>query len=208
MQRGGSVLLSGKINLSSRWRGVATVNPDMASNNEEKIRGARELCEKARWQDVLAFAARWQAENPADAKALFYQGVAQVSLGRLPEAETSYRRALALDAKDYKTWNNLAALLLNALNQPDEAVQCLAQALKLEPNNPLGWANLASVHGQLDRHVEALECAERALVLDPQMVEAHLHRARAAQMLGRREIVRTSSEALAKLPPEKFRRAR
>ena len=70
----------------------------MASNNEEKIRSARELCEKARWEDVLAFAARWQAEDPADAKALFYQGVAQVSLGRLPEAETSYRRSLALDA--------------------------------------------------------------------------------------------------------------
>jgi tetratricopeptide (TPR) repeat protein len=183
-------------------------NPDMALNNEEKIHAARALCEKARWPDVLAFAARWHAENPADAKALFYEGVAQVSLGRLPEAETSYRRALAIDAADYKTWNNLAALLLNALNQPAEAAQCLAQALKLEPNNPLGWANLASVHGRLDRHVEALECADRALALDPQMVEAHLHRARAAQMLGRREIVRTASEALAQLPPEKFRRRR
>lgn len=180
----------------------------MSLNNEEKIRAARELCEKARWPEVLTFAARWQAENPSDAKALFYQGVAQVSMGRLPEAETSYRRSLAIDAADYKTWNNLAALLLNALNQPAEAVRCLAQALKLEPNNPLGWANLASVHGRLDRHAEALECAEHALALDPQMVEAHLHRARAAQMLGRREIVRTASEALAKLPPEKFRRAR
>jgi hypothetical protein len=40
------------------------------------------------------------------------------------------------------------------------------------------------------------------------MVEAHLHRARAAQMLGRREIVRAVSEALAKLSPEKFRRMR
>ena len=180
----------------------------MALNNEEKIRAARELCEKARWQEVLAFAARWQTEDPADAKALFYQGVAQVSLGRLPEAETSYRQSLAMDATDYKTWNNLAALLLNALNQPAEAVQCLAKALKLEPNNPLGWANLASVHGRLDRHVEALECAERALTLDPQMVEAHLHRARAAQMLGRRDVVRSASEALAKVPPEKFRRAR
>ena len=134
--------------------------------------------------------------------------MAQVSLGRLPEAETSYRRSLAIDGTDYKTWNNLAALLLNALNQPAEAAQCLAQALKLDPSNPLGWANLASIHGRLERHAQALECAERAIALDPQMVEAHLHRARAAQMLGRRDIVREASEALAKLPPEKFRRAR
>jgi tetratricopeptide (TPR) repeat protein len=180
----------------------------MALDIEEKIRAARALCEKARWPEVLAFTGQWLAENPADAKALFYQGVALVSLGRLPEAETSYRRSLAIDATDFKTWNNLAALLLNALNQPAEAAQCLAQALKIEPNNPLGWANLASMIGRLNRHEPALECAERALALDPQMVEAHLHRARAAQMLGRREIVRAASEALAKLPPGKFRRAR
>ena len=64
------------------------------------------------------------------------------------------------------------------------------------------------MYGRQDRHVQALECAERALALDPQMVEAHLHRARAAQMLGRRDIVRAVSEALANVPPEKFRRAR
>jgi hypothetical protein len=40
------------------------------------------------------------------------------------------------------------------------------------------------------------------------MVEAHLHRARAAQSLGRPEIVRAASEALAQLPPEKFKRTR
>jgi hypothetical protein len=40
------------------------------------------------------------------------------------------------------------------------------------------------------------------------LVEAHLHRARAAQMLGQTEIVRATTEALAQLPPEKFKRAR
>jgi len=40
------------------------------------------------------------------------------------------------------------------------------------------------------------------------MVEAQLHRARAAQMLGQMEIVQAVSESLATMPPEKFRRAR
>jgi tetratricopeptide (TPR) repeat protein len=169
---------------------------------------ARALCEKARWPEVLAFARQWHAEDPAEAKALFYQGVAQVSLGRLIEAETSYRRALALDGTDFKTWNNLAGLLFNSLNQAAEGARCMAEALKIEPGNPLGWANLASMNGRLNRHVQALACADRALALDPDMVEAHLHRARAAQMLGRREIVSAVSAALAKLPPEKFGRTR
>jgi len=194
--------------LSSKERDVATVNSFMASNIEDKAAHARSLCEKGLWPDVLAFAQSWQSKNPADAKALFYQGVALVSLGRLVEAETSYRRALALDKTDFKTWNNLAALLFNALNQPAEGAKCMAEALKIEPGNPLGWSNLASMNGRLDRHAQALACADRALALDPDMVEAHLHRARAAQMLGQREIVRTVSEALAKLAPEKFRRTR
>jgi tetratricopeptide (TPR) repeat protein len=169
---------------------------------------ARALCEQGRWPDALAFARRWQAETPDEAKAFFYEGVALASLGRFVEAETAYYRALALDEKDFKTWNNLAALLFDALKQPGEGAKCLAQAMRIDPGNKLGWANLASMHGQLGRHREALECADRALALDPQMVEAQLHRARAAQALGKLEIVRAASEALALLPPEKFKRAR
>ncbi|HZL77377.1 MAG TPA: tetratricopeptide repeat protein [Candidatus Limnocylindrales bacterium] len=178
-----------------------TIEPD-------KIAHARSLCEQGLWPDVLAFAQQWHTENPADAKALFYSGVALASLGRFVEAETIYRRAVKLDEADFKTRNNLAALLFDALNRPGDAVKCLDEALRINPANPLGWANLASMNGQLGRHAQALACAERALTLDPQMVEAQLHRARAAQMLGQPEIVRAASEALAKLPPEQFRRTR
>jgi tetratricopeptide (TPR) repeat protein len=180
----------------------------MAASLETKIAHARSLCEKGSWPEALAFAQQWAAENPADAKAWFYAGVALAAAGRLVEAESNYRRALKLDTTDFKAWNNLAGLLFGALNRPAEAAQCLMQALQLDPGNPLGWANLASMNGQLGRHAQALDCAERALALDPQMVEAHLHRARAAQALGRPEIVRAASEALAGLPLEKFRRMR
>jgi tetratricopeptide (TPR) repeat protein len=180
----------------------------MVLHSEEKISEARRLCEAGAWPDVLAFAQQWHAENPADAKALFYAGVALAALGKFAEAEADYRRALKLDAADFKTWNNLAALLFDALKRPAEAAHCLAQALKIDPGNKLGWANLASMNGQLGRHAQARACAERALAIDPQMVEAQLHRARAAQMLGQKEIVQAASEALAQLPPEKFRRTR
>src|ERR1035437_953376 len=180
----------------------------MATSSTTKARQARALCEQGKWPDVLALAQQWREQHPADAKALFYSGVALAATQRFAEAETAYRSALKIDPADFKIWNNLAALLFDALNQPAEGAKCLAQALKIEPGNKLGWANLASMNGQLGRHVQARVCAERALDLDPEMVEAHLHRARAAQMLGQTEIVRAASEALAKLPPEKFKRAR
>ena len=180
---------------------LATMGPDKTAH-------ARSLCEKGLWPDVLEFAEQWTTESPDEAKAFFYLGVALAAAGRFVEAETAYFRALAMDDGDFKTWNNLAALQFDALNQPVEGVKSLGRAMQIDPGNKLGWANLASMNGQLGRHTQALECAERALALDPHMVEAHLHRARAAQALNRPEIVRAASEALAQIPPEKFRKSR
>ena len=166
----------------------------MAVSPSEKIAHARSLCEQARWPEVLEFAQAWAAETPADAKAWYYSGIALAAAGRLIDAETSYRRGLKLDASDFKAWNNLAALLFGAMNRPVDAAQCLMQALQIDPGNQLGWANLASMNGQLGRHAQALECAERALALNPQMVEALLHRARAAQALEEQIMTKTGPE--------------
>jgi tetratricopeptide (TPR) repeat protein len=169
---------------------------------------ARALCEKNLWSEVLTFALKWQTENPADAKSFFYQGVALAALGKFTEAEKNYRCALELDPQDFKTWNNLAGILFDTLERPVDAIRCIEAALKIEPANKLAWANLASMVGQLGRHDDALKCAERALAIDPQMVEAQLHKARAALALGKREMLRAASEALSKLPLEKFQRTR
>jgi tetratricopeptide (TPR) repeat protein len=61
--------------------------------------------------------------------------------------------------------------------------------------------------GRLGRHDKALEFAERSLSLDPNFVEAHLHKASAAKALGRMEIVKEVCAALASIRPENFRRA-
>jgi tetratricopeptide (TPR) repeat protein len=180
----------------------------MSRKTEEKIKEARELCDKGLWPDVLAFARKWHAENPAEAKALFFQGVGLAAMGRFVEAETIYRRALKQDEKDFKAWNNLAGVLFDSLSKPMDAIRCMERALKLEPQNKLGWSNLASMVGRLGRHEKALEFAGRALALDPNMVEAHLHKAAAAKALGKTEIVREAALALAAIEAEKFRRAR
>ena len=177
-------------------------------DTHQKAEEARELCEKGLWPRVLDFAREWHAESPAEAKALFYQGVALAAAGRFVEAETAYRRALQLDAMDFKAWNNLAGVLFEARKKPAEAIECMRQALKVDPQNKVGWANLTSMVGRLGRHDKALEFAERALTLDPNFVEAHLHKASAAKALGRPEIVKEVCAALAVIEPENFRRAR
>lgn len=169
---------------------------------------AQLLCEKGLWSEVLAFAKKWHAENPASAQAWFFQGVALVGWGKFAEAETAFRRALALNAENFNTWQQLGYLLSASLHRPADGAKCFVQALQIEPRNKFCWLDLARMHTQLHHHQEALECADRALALDPQMAAAHLQRARAAQALGKMEIVRAASEALATLPAEKFKSSR
>jgi tetratricopeptide (TPR) repeat protein len=176
--------------------------------SEENVGHARALCEQGLWPDVLAFAQKWQSENPADYKASYYAGLGFSGLGQFAQAETAYRRALALDATDPKVWNNLSKILFENLKRPMDGILCIEQILKLDPGNKLGWANLAVMVGQLGFHDKALVYAGRAIALDPGFVEAHLHKAAAARALGNMEVVREVCGALAAIEPEKFRRAR
>ena len=91
-------------------------NLQMATSFTTKARQARALWERGQWPDVLAFAQKWHAENPAETKPLFYQGVALAATRRFAEAEAVCRRALKMDPADFKCWNNLAALLFDAPN--------------------------------------------------------------------------------------------
>jgi tetratricopeptide (TPR) repeat protein len=175
---------------------------------EEKIRTARSMCEKNLWPDVLAFAQKWHAENPADSKALYYMGLGFSGQGQFVQAETAYRQALAIDATDPKIWNNLAKILFENLKRPMDGISCLKEILKLDPGNKLAWSNLAVMVGELGLHNKALIYADRAIALDPKFVEAYLHKAAAARALGKTEVVREVSGKLAAIEAEKFQRAR
>lgn len=175
--------------------------------SEEKIRQARTLCEQGLWDEVLAYAEKWQAEYPEDPKALFYAGLGFTGLGQYRQAETAYRQALKIDDTDAKVWNNLGGILFEHLRRPQDGVHCIEQTLKLNPDNKLGWANLAAMVGRLGQHEQAMTCADRAIALDPHLIEAHLYKAAAARALGKTEIVREVCEILAAIDPKKFRRA-
>jgi tetratricopeptide (TPR) repeat protein len=176
-------------------------------NSEEKSTHARALCEKSSWPDVLDFAKKWRAENPADHKALFYMGLGFSGLGQFVQAETAYRQALAMDATDPKVWNNLAKILFENLKRPTDAILCIEKILTLDPSNKLGWSNLAVMVGEMGFHEKAMIYADRAITIDPKFIEAYLHKAAAARALGKMEIVKEVSDKLAAIEPERFRRA-
>jgi len=168
---------------------------------------ARELCEQGMWSKLLPFAQKWREADPSDHRALYYIGLGLSGLGQFAQAEAAYRHALTINPTDVRVWNNLAGLLYEKLQRPAEGVRCLERALKINPDHKKGWSNLATMVGRMGRHQQALACANRAIALDPKLVEAHLHKATAARALGQMDVVREVCEALASLDPEHFRRS-
>ncbi len=180
----------------------------MVTIKDEKVRHARALCEQGAWNQVLAYAQSWQMEDPLDHRAWFYAGLGQAGLGNFAQAEIAYRQALRLDATDIKVWNNLGGILFEYLRRPQDGIHCLEQTLKLNPQNKLGWINLAGMVAKLGMTEKAMACADQALALDPNFVEAYLCKAAAARALGRTAMVQEVCEALSRIKPENFRPAR
>jgi tetratricopeptide (TPR) repeat protein len=174
----------------------------------DKTTQARALCEAGLWPELVTLAGEWRGENPSDYKALYYLGLGLRGTRQFEQAEAAYREALSLNPSDVKVWNNLAALLYDDMGCHAQAIWCLKEALRIDPYHKLGWSNLATMVGRLGHHEQAMAFADRAIALDPKLVEAHLHKGRAALALGKIHVVKEVCRALAAIEPENFRRAR
>jgi len=176
-------------------------------STQERDGLAGEMCKKGLWPEVLAFAQKWQEQNPRDHRALFYIGLGLSGMGQPAQAEKAYRQALKMEPTDFEVWDHLSDLLYKNMHRPAEGIRCLKQALKLYPQHTLGWLHLATMADEMGIHHQALEYADQAIALDSKLVEAYLHKAAAARALGRMDVVKDICHQLATMAPEHFQRA-
>jgi protein O-GlcNAc transferase len=97
------------------------------------------------------------------------RGVALRELGRLPEAEASYRRALALAPADAVAVNNLANVV-GSQGRAGEAVELYRRAVELDPAYADAKANLGVAlrdAGGADGEAQALTLLETAIADHP-----------------------------------------
>ncbi len=142
--------------------------PDAA---EARLEHAIEAIEAGRAPEALALCdavlANAATSKSTESRALNVRGVALLSLGRAPEAESALRQATAIDERQHLYWFNLGNSLL-AQDKPAEAVAPLEQALRLVPDHIPSLFNLAKLQGDLKQFDAAIDTFTRIVSLLPE----------------------------------------
>jgi tetratricopeptide (TPR) repeat protein len=98
-------------------------------------------------------------------------------------AANCYRRALELDPANVPAHVNLG-VLLETQGRTEQAQSHFSAVTQLMPGNPDGWINLGYVLERQRLLGEARQCYDRALALDPSLVDAQFNRSMVSLALG------------------------
>jgi tetratricopeptide (TPR) repeat protein len=130
----------------------------------------------------------------------FAEGLARHQAGRLDEAETIYRKILAVSPDHFDSRQLLGAIFLQRGNHA-ESLRHIQRALKKSPDNVFVLNNHGIVLQGLRRYEEALASFERAITLRPDYADAHSNRGNVLKALLRfEEAIASYDRALALRP--------
>ncbi len=91
--------------------------------------------------------------------------------GKFPEAEHAYRKAMAQNPRYMEAYNNLAQLFYMQNRDPD-ALRVLADALRIQEDNPSTLALTARVQLRRNNFEACEQAARRSLQANPKFVDA------------------------------------
>jgi len=131
---------------------------------------------------------------PLDPRTHARLGMALFQLGRDPEAERSYKTAIAMNPRDYNTWFNLGELKLSQANESDrpsvftqdtrEALEYYLTALANHPDHPQAHYRVGVILNANHQNREAIRHLEVALQAEPHSLRALIQLATAWEALG------------------------
>ncbi|MEM6682688.1 MAG: sulfotransferase [Pseudomonadota bacterium] len=105
------------------------------------------------------------------ARQWFEEGEAQLKDGKLQNALDAYRKSLKLNPRAAAAWVGLSKVL-EANQQPRDALECLKRGAAAEPGNAAVLSRLARSHAGLGQVDAAKAVYEKALARDPQSISS------------------------------------
>jgi protein O-mannosyl-transferase len=118
------------------------------------------------WRDEVSLWTDATVRSPHKARPHNNLGIALERLGRVAEAEASFRRAIAVEPRYVYGRVNLSRLY-GLSGRPADALAILEEAERIEPGNPAVLNNLGTAWWALGDTARAAAAYERALLADP-----------------------------------------
>lgn len=138
----------------------------------------------AYFHDDAAFAAQWLRTNPSSPEAHHLLAVRAAEAGRLDEAVSQYRDAIAGAPSSPDLRVNLAVALAE-LGRRDEARAELERAIAIDPGHPEAHTTLGTLLARAGRLDEAALQHRAAIEAAPQLASAHANLGSVLARLGR-----------------------
>lgn len=118
------------------------------------------------WSGMLAHASAWTVAQPTRDVAWWYLGTANMQLGSLGEAETSFKRALAISPMYFNARWSLAAVYLKT-NRTADARPILQELVRERPGEPGVWNDLGVAMDNSGEFDEAVAAYTKSVELQP-----------------------------------------
>ncbi|MBN3755329.1 tetratricopeptide repeat protein [Paraburkholderia sp. Tr-20389] len=141
----------------------ALQNPEAAA---DRFSSAVALYGSSRFDAALELLEPLLTGHIADAQVFNLAAACCLSLDRPHDAESHWRRAIALKPDYCDAYNNLGVVLKES-GRLEEAEACYHKALSISPTHAGAYVNLGRLHAQLGRSDEAESAYLRALELQP-----------------------------------------
>ncbi|MGH7964622.1 MAG: tetratricopeptide repeat protein, partial [Candidatus Binatia bacterium] len=123
---------------------------------------------------ALAVYERICCDDPDNARALHYLGLAKFQLGQHQEGMIWVQRAIGQAPNNALAWSDLGRMYA-LLHQRQEATHCFRQSVRVDPQYADGWHNLGTILKQQGERVAAFTAFKQALLLDPTRADTYLN---------------------------------
>ncbi|HIB43468.1 MAG TPA: formylglycine-generating enzyme family protein [Nitrospina sp.] len=153
------------------------------------------------WAGKLENAQERVRNNPNDAYAQFYLGVAFVNSGQHQKAIVPYKEAIRIKPDYADAHNNLSQIYFK-LRRYQDAVASVKEAIRIQPDHVNSRIGLGMTYLELGQHQEAIDSLNEALRIKPDHANTHLALGFAYKKLGKYEDAITEYKEALRIRPD------
>lgn len=159
---------------------------------------------KNEYEQIIQTAGHISAEEVKDPWICYRIGQAFQNLQKFSDAETWYRKAIAIASENLDFANKLGASLIEQ-DKLAEAIEVLNSSLMKNPKQCEALTNLGFAYIRQNNIQFALECYDKALALDPDFEQALLNKAGLLNLTGKIPEAKKLLKQILKKNPENTR---